>query len=152
MWLGHAPVFQIAKSKGAYVVSTCSPATGTFVTSLGADATIDYRAAQPSLAAHLTATYPLSGTPNAPFDVVLDAVGSDVDALLAASPAFLAPHGMYVDVAGSAEIDGLWSTLCARARVAIRALRPAWLGGTARKYRFFLLPTPKMVRARLSFF
>jgi len=134
---------QIAKAKGAYVVSTCSPSTRAFVTSLGADATVDYRSVQPSLPAHLAESYPVSD-PDKAFDIIIDAVGTTVGRLYAACPAFLKAGGVYVDVAGTAHVDGLRSALSALGGLANRVLRPAWLGGTRRRYVPLLLNAKEM--------
>jgi NADPH:quinone reductase-like Zn-dependent oxidoreductase len=102
-------LLQIAKAKGAYVVSTCSPATQEFVSSLGAEATIDYHSVQPSLPAYLTATYPRLRAQL--LRLILDTVGFSVNELYAACPAFLKPGGIYLDVAGNAHINNLSSAL-----------------------------------------
>jgi NADPH:quinone reductase-like Zn-dependent oxidoreductase len=137
-------LLQIAKAKGAYVVSTCSPATQAFVSSLGADATIDYHSVQPSLPAYLTATYPVSGPDS--FDLILDTVGFSVNELYAACPAFLKPGGIYLDIAGNAHINDLSSALGSLVSTANRLFRPSWLGGTERTYKSLSLPAAEVVR------
>jgi len=112
------------------VVTTCSPDSQSLVKSLGADATVDYGSVQPSLSSHLASTYSASK-----FDLFFDTVGTDVSALYAASPAYLQPEGIYLDVAGAVHImDDVRSALMTIAGVVNRILRPVFLGGTPRKY------------------
>lgn len=121
---------QIAKAYGAYVVTTCSPESQSLVNSLGADGTIDYRSVHPSLSAHLASIYSTSK-----FDLFFDTVGTDVSALYAASPSYLKPDGIYLDIAGAAHImDSVYSALTTILGMINRILRPAFLGGTPRKY------------------
>jgi len=61
---------QVAKAYGAFVVTTCSPASRDLVSTLGADDVLDYRASP--LPAQLKAKYG-----NEPFDLVFDTVGAD---------------------------------------------------------------------------
>jgi NADPH:quinone reductase-like Zn-dependent oxidoreductase len=135
--------FQIAKAKGAYVVATCSPATQAFVSSLGADATVDYQLVKPSLPAYLAEHYPTSKTPGA-FDLIFDTVGFTINELYAACPAFLKPDGTYLDVAGNAHAHTLFDLLTTFVSTANR-LRPSWLGGTKRTYKALILFAAEMV-------
>ena len=112
------------------MVTTCSPESQSFVKSLGADETIDYRSVQPSLPAHLTNTYSTSK-----FDLFFDTVGTDISALYAASPSYLQPDGIYLDIAGAVHImDDVKSALTTIFGMINRTLRPTFLGGTPRKY------------------
>lgn len=118
-------------------MTTCSPATRSFVSSFGPSDLIDYRSVP--LAAHLSTTYATE-----PFDMVFDTVG--ISELYHASPKFLKPHGKYLDIAGAAHIEGFWSAIHAVGGLVNKLLRPRILGGTARTYKFLLLPGNKMVR------
>ena len=112
------------------MVTTCSPESQPFVKSLGADETVDYRSVQPSLPTHLANTYSTSE-----FDLFFDTVGTDVSALYAASPSYLQPDGIYLDVAGAVHImDNVKSALTTIFGMINRALRPTFLGGTPRRY------------------
>jgi hypothetical protein len=116
-------LWQIAKAYGAYVVTTCSPDSQAFVKSLGPDATIDYRS-------YLASTYSAFK-----FDLIFDTVGTDISALYAASPAYLQPEGIFLDVAGAVHImDNVKSALTTVVGIINGTVRPTFLGGTPRKY------------------
>lgn len=84
---------------------------------------IDYRAMAP-LPDYLARTYK-----DRPFDVILDAVGTQ--ALYTQSPSYLKPKGVYVNVGA---LEGfMWTLWC----WAQNALWPTILGGTPRKYVMF---------------
>jgi len=123
-------------------VTTCSPESQSFVNSLGADGTIDYRSIQPSLSAHLASTYSTSK-----FDLFFDTVGTDVSALYAASPSYLQPDGIYLDIAGAVHImDDVKSAITTILGMLNRTLRPTFLGGTPRKYLPITFWATSMVR------
>ena len=74
--LSHRPLLlhsisQIAKSYGAYVVSTTSPSSQSIVSTLGADELIDYHAVD--LPAFLRDNY--GKTEEKRFDIIFDTVG-----------------------------------------------------------------------------
>ena len=123
------------------MVTTCSPESQSFVNSLGADGTIDYRSVQPSLSAHLASTYSTSK-----FDLFLDTVGTDVSALYAASPSYLQPDGIYLDIAGAAHIHDMKSAIKTILGMLNRTLRPTFLGGTPRKHSPITFWATSMVR------
>lgn len=122
------------------MVTTCSPDSQSFVTSLGPDATIDYRSVQPSLPSYLASTYSTSK-----FDLIFDTIGTDVSALYAACPAYLQLEGVFLDVAGAAHIDGVKSALTTAGGLLNKIIRPAFLGGTPRKYLMLTLWASTMV-------
>lgn len=130
-------ISQIAKAYGAYVVTTCSPATRSFVSSLGPDDLIDYHSVP--LSAHLSTTYA-----STPFDLIFDTVG--IAELYHASPKFLKPQGKCLDIAGAAHITGLWSMVKVIGGLVNKLVRPRILGGTPREYKFLMLPAGKLVR------
>lgn len=128
---------QIAKAFGAYVVSTSSPTSASLLTSLGADALIDYRAVG-SLPSYLAQHY-ASDSPEG-FDIILDCIG--LNELYVASPGYLRPEGVFLNV-GGAPLRGwrdvgkvIWDVLGAVAR-------PRWAGGVPREYKFIQTP-PEM--------
>jgi len=84
--VGHLAV-QIAKHVcGAHTVGVCSSKNAAFVTSLGADAVIDYRAGDPLVQAKV----------HGPFQVVMDCVGTYPGA---DCRALLGPGGRHVNIA-----------------------------------------------------
>jgi D-arabinose 1-dehydrogenase-like Zn-dependent alcohol dehydrogenase len=133
-------ITQISKAYGAFVVTTCSPESKAFVTSLGADDTVDYRSVQPSLPRYLADTYALSK-----FDLVIDTIGTDVSSLYAACPQFLKPSGQFLDLAGAAHIHDFRSAWNTGVGLLNRLVRPVFLGGTPRKYNCLLLLAASMV-------
>jgi NADPH:quinone reductase-like Zn-dependent oxidoreductase len=92
---------QLAKTLGATVVGTCSPANNEFVKNLGASATIDYH----------TDFYAAN---KAQFDVVLDCIGGEVAIL---SLGLLKPNGILVGVAPPND-----KTTAAAAAAGVRAI------------------------------
>ncbi|KIJ44140.1 hypothetical protein M422DRAFT_30646 [Sphaerobolus stellatus SS14] len=113
---------QIAKAKGCNVVATTSTPNIDIVKGLGADKVIDYKNNPPI--SHLKENPP---TPN--FHVIYDTVGTSAE-LFTASPAYLAPNGIFVSV--GVTMGGLGNILKS---VFQTQLRPSWLGGTNRKFR-----------------
>ncbi|GAA6027124.1 hypothetical protein JCM8097_002410 [Rhodosporidiobolus ruineniae] len=126
---------QLAKAYGAYVVTTCSPPSRSLVETLGADEILDYKASP--LSDQLSAKY--AAKSGKPFDLVLDTVGHDLE-LYRRSPEFLAPEGIFLDIAGPPLEAGLFS---AGIELVNRTLRPSWLGGTPRKYHFGMMKPTK---------
>ncbi|KAL8292550.1 hypothetical protein RQP46_001162 [Phenoliferia psychrophenolica] len=128
---------QIAKEFGAEVVTTFSDDSETVVKSLNPTASINYHSV--NLIEHLSKEYA-----DKPFDLIFDTVG--LGALYHASPKFLAPTGVYVDIAGSNSFksasDVFWIALGMMNKLA----RPVWLGGTPRRYIFGSLQANAMVR------
>jgi len=86
--VGHLAV-QIAKAKGAYVITTASTPNVEFVRSLGADEVIDYR------------TTNVEETV-APVDFALETVGGDA---LAQSLRLVKAGGQFVSIAGKPDLD-----------------------------------------------
>ena len=80
---------QIAKAKGAYVITTASAANRNFVLALGADEAIDYRSTRFEDAVQAV-------------DLVFDTVGGDT---LRRSVAVIKPGGRLVSIAGSIAAD-----------------------------------------------
>ncbi|KAJ7449568.1 hypothetical protein FB451DRAFT_1287308 [Mycena latifolia] len=116
---------QIAKSMGCKVVATASGKNKDLLHSLGIDEFIDYT--QRPLTEQL-----LSKPPTPKFHGIFDAAGITDPALYLNSASYLAPSGMYLS-AGTLpktrkEIAGVFRQLFEG------FLRPAWLGGVARKY------------------
>ncbi len=87
--VGHFAV-QIAKARGAHVLTTASRAKHDFVRSLGADEAIDYRTADFTRRLR-----------DVDVDVVLDAVGSYGDASIAA----LRPRGQFITIVERTDRD-----------------------------------------------
>jgi NADPH:quinone reductase-like Zn-dependent oxidoreductase len=83
--VGHLAI-QIAKAKGAHVITTASTGKHDFVRSLGADEAIDYRTQDFSTLAR-------------DFDVVLDAAGGYGDASIST----LKPNGLFVTIVERAD-------------------------------------------------
>jgi NADPH:quinone reductase-like Zn-dependent oxidoreductase len=109
--VGHLAV-QIAKARGAYVVATASAAKHGFVTALGADEVIDYRAVDFS-------------TVVKDVDVVLDSVGGDT---ADRSIEVLRPDGLLLTIVGRRD-----DALAARVKTAGRrfagiAVEPNYAG------------------------
>lgn len=101
---------------------------------LGPDEAVDYRASP--LPTQLKEKYA-----SEPFDIIFDAVGTPE--LYYACPAFLKPDGMYVDIAGKATQKTFVEQLGFAWHLVNRTLRPRWLGGTPRKYKFMMLEADK---------
>ncbi|GAA5851724.1 hypothetical protein JCM9279_004384 [Rhodotorula babjevae] len=126
---------QLAKAYGAYVATTCSPASRDLVSTLGADQILDYK--ESDLATQLSSKYS-----DSQFDIFFDTVGQDTS-LYYKSPGYLKPSGIYVDVAGP-QTDG---SIGSGVRVALdfinRLVRPRFLGGVPRKYVFGMMTADK---------
>lgn len=122
---------QVAKAFGAFVVSTCSPASSALVRSLGADVLIDYRSV--NLPAHLTENY--SGSNQ--FDIIVDCVG--LNEVFLASPAFLKPDGFYANVGGAQDMYTLCQSLGFLWIVLVNTYFPSILGGTPRRHSFIMM-------------
>ncbi|GAA6015355.1 hypothetical protein JCM10207_008960 [Rhodosporidiobolus poonsookiae] len=140
---GGAGVYaiQLAKAYGAYVVTTCSPASRRLVESLGPDEVIDYKAGD--LVETLSERFSVK---EKPFDIVFDTVGYN-ERLYPQSPRFLAPKGTFVDIVGP-PLDGTaLSLVSAIGFFFARSVRPAWLGGTPRTYKFLFMQ-PKEVHLK----
>ncbi|SCZ98587.1 BZ3500_MvSof-1268-A1-R1_Chr3-1g05482 [Microbotryum saponariae] len=127
---------QIARLLGAFVVTTCSDASWSYVESLKPNEVINYR--QVDLAQELTKRYS-----SRPFDLIFDTVGID---LHKDSPKFLKADGPgYIDIAGPHMTGTVMSTIGSLSSILYRTAWPRLLGGTPRKYRFARLPVEKMV-------
>ncbi|KAJ7730244.1 hypothetical protein DFH07DRAFT_756368 [Mycena maculata] len=115
-------VVQLAKAQGAYVVATCSGASGELMKSLGADELVDYRANDP-LPAYLAKTYGAQ-----PFEYIFDTIGTQ--ALFVHCPPYLTPDGKLVNV-GNFEGPGIaiW-------RAMLNTYLPRIFGGVPRRYVF----------------
>lgn len=117
---------QIAKVLGASRVTTsCSAANAELCKSLGADQVIDYRRKDIGEALAEEVAGDLDGKG---YDLVVDNVGQP-DHLHKASEKFLKPSGKFAQV-------GATPSLATAKSVAERALRPAFLGGSKRKWQF----------------
>ncbi|KAJ6591715.1 hypothetical protein DFH09DRAFT_1025689 [Mycena vulgaris] len=121
---------QIAKYLGCKVVATASAKNKDLLLSLGVDEFIDYT--QAPLVEQL-----ISKPPSPKFHAIFDAVGLTDPALYLNSASYLAPGGMYL-TAGTLpktrkEIMGILR------QVFEGILRPSWLGGVPRKYRWVLV-------------
>jgi len=112
---------QIAKAKGCRVVATTSTPNVDIVKGLGADEVIDYKTVD--VIAHLK-----KNPPSPKFHVIFDTVGNSAD-LFTASPAYLAPSGVFASVGVST--GGFGNMLKAFFKT---QLLPTWLGGTNRKF------------------
>jgi alkaline phosphatase D len=112
---------QIAKALGCHVTTTCSTPNVAFCKSLGADEVIDYKTTDvvEALSAH-----------GPTFNVVVDNVGTPAN-LYKASPAFVAPHGKFVQIGMSPSLSGF-------TQVASNMLRPGFLGGGKAKYQMLM--------------
>ena len=82
-----------------------------------------------------SASYLASTYSDFKFEFIFDTVGTDVSALYVASPAYLQPEGIFLDVAGAVHImDNVKSALTTVVGIINRTVRPTFLGGTPRKY------------------
>ncbi|SCV74384.1 BQ2448_6816 [Microbotryum intermedium] len=127
---------QIARLLGAFVVTTCSDASLSYVESLKPNDVINYR--QVDLAQELTKRYS-----SQPFDLIFDTVGID---LHKDSPKFLKAGGPgYIDIAGPHMTGSFMSTISSVSTMLYRMAWPRILGGTPRKYRFAGMPASEMV-------
>ncbi|BGO94128.1 hypothetical protein NBRC10512_006950 [Rhodotorula toruloides] len=122
---------QLAKAYGAYVVTTCSPPSRKLVESLSPDDILDYK--ESDLVEQLATKYG-----DKPFDIVFDTVGHNSD-LYYKSPKFLKKDGHFVDIAGPHFESTFTSILGAGIDLINRNLRPAFLGGVPRKYKFGMM-------------
>ncbi|GAA5928890.1 NAD(P)-dependent alcohol dehydrogenase [Sporobolomyces koalae] len=121
---------QIALAYGCQVSTTCSSSSRSLVESVSSQVQLfDYTASplHDQLRAHVSED-------KKPFDVVFDTVG--VPDLYHHSPAYLAKTGVYLDIAGP-HLDGSFGSLVRSGTYLLsNLLRPSWLGGTPRKYKF----------------
>ena len=106
---------------------------------------IDYRAVD--LVEHLKAHY---SAPDTQFDIIYDCAGF-TRALYPASPAYLKPAGILVDICAMAMPEAAGARVRSFARVLERTWRPSWLGGTPRRYKAAVLLGHISVRRRFSF-
>lgn len=120
-----AIAIQLAKDKGATVVTSCSGPKMGMVKDFGADEVLDYTT---SPLAEQLAKLP-------PVDLVFDAIGTQ--SLYDASPSFLKPEGQYVTI--SLDVHGVSTLRTAKltASLVSNFVRPTFLGGTARKFKMF---------------
>lgn len=117
---------QIAKILGSYVVASCSSRNVELCKSLGADEVVDYT--QGDVGLELGKRVQAGQLER--FDLVVDNVGHDVN-LHRNSEAFLKERGMFVLLAAMDSAAGMRSMLSS-------CLRPAWLGGVQRSWKFVL--------------
>ncbi|KAJ9097583.1 hypothetical protein QFC21_004617 [Naganishia friedmannii] len=126
-----AIAIQLAKDKGATVVTSCSGPKMGMVKEFGADElqrkVLDYTASP--LAEQLTKLPPV--------DLVFDAIGTQ--ALYDASPSFLKPEGQYVTI--SLDVHGASTLRTTQLAVSLVSnfVRPTFLGGTARKFKMITM-------------
>ncbi|KAI5454901.1 hypothetical protein NCC49_002177 [Naganishia albida] len=119
-----AIAIQLAKQRGATVVTCCSAAKMDFVQTLGADLVLDYTTAP--LVAQLAKLEP--------FDVAMDCIGTV--SLYVGSPRFLKPKCRYIAI--GIDMHGLstWQTVKNVLRLA-QAVFPTYLGGVSRTFEIF---------------
>ncbi|BGP56222.1 hypothetical protein JCM8202_005775 [Rhodotorula sphaerocarpa] len=125
---------QIARAYGAHVVTTCSSASRELVASLGADEILDYK--ERPLVEQLLEKYS-----DKPFDLIFDTATGDAE-LYAQSPKYLVKKGVFTDVVGPQHLmlgHGYLGLVRALGDVLNRTVRPAFLGGTPRKYKFIMM-------------
>ncbi|KAJ9117260.1 hypothetical protein QFC20_000405 [Naganishia adeliensis] len=117
---------QIAKQRGATVVTCCSAAKLEFVLGLGADVVLDYTI--DPLVSQLAKLDP--------FDVVMDCIGTI--SLYRGSTQFLKPKCPYIAV--GIDMNGLstWQTVKTVLQLA-RAVTPSYLGSVPRKFEIFYM-------------
>ncbi|KAJ9123876.1 hypothetical protein QFC22_000664 [Naganishia vaughanmartiniae] len=122
-----AIAIQLAKDKGATVVTSCSGPKMGMVKEFGADEVLDYTT---SPLAEQLAKRP-------PVDLVFDAIGTQ--SLYDASPSFLKPEGQYVTI--SLDVHGASTLQTASLAVSLVSnfVRPAFLGGTSRKFKMITM-------------
>lgn len=122
---------QVATAYGCQVSTTCSSSSRTLVESVNPNVKIfDYTASPLSqqLAEYINED-------KKPFDVIFDTVG--VPELYHNCATYLSAKGLYIDIAGP-HLDGSISSLLkAGAYLMSSLLRPSWLGGVNRKYKFY---------------
>ena len=106
---------------------------------------IDYRAVD--LVEHLSANY---SAPDKQFDIIYDCAGF-TRGLYPASPAYLKPAGIVVDICAMAMPEAAGARVRSFARVLDRTWRPSWLGGTPRRYKAAVLLGHTSVRRRFPF-
>lgn len=112
---------QIAKAHGCYVSASCSTANVSLCQELGADEVLDYN--KVDVAKTLAENHK-----DAPFDLIVDAVGTPEN-LYHASERFLQPQGYFIQPAGTPSLSQLME-------LADKMIRPSWLGGGKRPFRF----------------
>ncbi|GAA5918188.1 hypothetical protein JCM1841_005293 [Sporobolomyces salmonicolor] len=121
---------QIAKAYGANVTTTCSPDSAELVNSLGADKVLDYQASP--IVQQLET---IVAEDKKPFDIILDTVG--VTELYHKCPKYLAKGGLYLDLVVPHNTSGSPAELVfAVVTMFGRFVRPTWLGGVPRRYKF----------------
>lgn len=118
---------QIAKIFGCYVVASCSSRNVALCKSLGADEVVDYT--QGDVGLELGNRVKAGQLER--FDLVVDNVGHDVN-LHRKSEAFLKDGGMFVLLAAMLDSPGGTRSMLSS------WLRPAWLGGVTRSWKFVL--------------
>ena len=101
---------------------------------------VDYRAVD--LVEHLKAEY---ASPERQFDVLYDCAGL-TPALYSSSPAYLTPTGIFVDICAMATPKETGGPVRSFVRLLERTWRPAWLGGTPRRYKSAVLLAHNSVR------
>ncbi|GAA5960749.1 hypothetical protein JCM3765_007319 [Sporobolomyces pararoseus] len=124
---------QIAAAYGCQVSTTCSPASRSLVESLAPNVKVfDYTTAP--LAQQLK---DYVNEDKKPFDVFFDTIG--VPELYHNSPSYLSPKATYIDIAGRHLDNSIMSLIKAGLYMMSNLLRPSWLGGVPRKYKFYLM-------------
>ena len=123
----------IATETGKVVVS-CSSGNVDFVKQYGADDAVDYTSVQVPI--YLSQNYS-----TAPFDLILDCVGSSFD-LFSASPAFLKPKGEFV-VIGAPVPHSFSGMVVMIFKVAKAMFLPHILGGVPRRYNLLMMDVTK---------
>ncbi|KAI1191759.1 NAD(P)-binding protein [Nemania serpens] len=125
-----------ARALGCVVTASCSARNAELCASLGASAVLDYTSTDVDVVAALRARGPV-------FRLVVDNVGHSPEDLYSAADAFLAADGVFVQVGGEFGLAGLRS-------LASRALRPSFLGGGRRTWKFLLMKQRHEDLARLA--
>lgn len=118
---------QIAKIMGCYVVASCSTRNVELCKELGADEVVDYT--EGDIGLELGKRVEAGQLER--FDLVVDNVGHDVK-LHRKSEAFLKKEGLFVLLAAMLERTGGTQSMLSS------WLRPAWLGGVRRNWKFVL--------------
>lgn len=113
-----------ARALGCVVTTSCSTGNIALCESLGASTVLDYTTSS------ITESLRASG-PNK-YRLVLDNVGSSPSDIYAQAHSYLRADGVYVQLGGGFGVADLGAA-------ADRALRPAFLGGGRRAYRFHVL-------------
>lgn len=116
-----------AKALGCVVTTSCSARNTELCASLGATTVLDYTSTD------VTAALRARGQV---FRLVVDCVGGSPADLYTAANDYLLPEGTFVQVGGGFSPSALAAT-------ASRAIRPSFLGGGKRRYKFHLLTTKR---------